>query len=52
MSEKLHNKETVSHEEILMSLVYSQEAMIILLEKKGLIKRSELLEEIRILKDW
>ncbi|MFH1703295.1 MAG: hypothetical protein ABIB41_07690 [Nitrospirota bacterium] len=38
--------ETVSFEELLMNNVYTQEALIYLLEKKGLIDRKELLEEI------
>jgi hypothetical protein len=40
----------VSFEELLMSNVYTQEALINLLEKRGLIDRKELLEEIRRLK--
>ena len=39
--------ETVSFEELLMSNVYTQEALINLLEKKGLINKRELLEEIK-----
>ena len=42
--------ETVSFEELLMSNVYTQEALINLLEKKGLIDEKELLEEIKRLK--
>lgn len=51
MAEKFNNKETASHEEIIMSLVYTQGALVMLLEKKGIIKRGELLEEIKQLKD-
>jgi hypothetical protein len=47
MAEKLDPKEIVSFEEILMSNVYTQEALINLLEAKGIIKKAELLQEIR-----
>ena len=46
MGNKLGPKETVSFEEILMSNVYAQEAMINMLERKGLLSRKEVLEEI------
>ena len=51
MAEKLDPKETVSFEELLMSNVYTQEALINLLEKKGIITKAELLEEIKRLRD-
>ena len=51
MAEKLDPKETVSFEEVLMSNVYTQEALINLLEKKGIITKAELLEEIKRLED-
>jgi hypothetical protein len=41
----------VSFEEILMSNVYTQEALINLLEEKGIIAKAELLEEIKKLRD-
>ena len=47
MAEKLDPKETVSFEEVLMSNVYTQEALINLLDAKGIIKKPELLQEIR-----
>jgi hypothetical protein len=47
MAKKLDAKETVTFEELLMSNMYTQEALINLLVKKGLIKKQELLEEIR-----
>ncbi len=47
MTEKIDPKETVTFEELLMSNVYVQEALINLLEKKGLIDKEELLEEIK-----
>ncbi len=50
VTEKIDPKETVTFEELLMSNVYTQEALINLLEKKGLIDKNELLEEIKILK--
>jgi len=51
MGEKLDPKETVSLEELLMSNVIEQEALINLLEKKGFISKAELLEEIKKLRD-
>jgi hypothetical protein len=50
MADKLDPKETVSFEELLMSNVYTQEALVNLLVKKGLINTSDLLEEIQKLK--
>jgi hypothetical protein len=47
MAEKLDMKEIVSFEELLMSNIYTQEALINLLEAKGIIKKAELLQEIR-----
>ncbi len=51
MAEKVASKETVSFEEILMSNVYTQEALINLLESKGIITKAELLEEIKRLRN-
>ena len=51
MAEKPDRKETVSFEELLMSNVIEQEALVNLLEKKGVITKGELLEEIKRLKD-
>jgi len=50
MAEKRIQKETVSLEELVMSNVYTQEALINLLEKKGLFKKEELLEELKRMK--
>ena len=50
MTEKLDPRETVTFEELFMSNVYTQEALINLLEKKGLIEKKELLEEIKRVK--
>ncbi len=44
-------KKVVSFEELLMSNVYTQEALINLLEAKGIIRKEELLEEIKRLKE-
>ena len=46
MAEKLDPKEVVTFEELLMSNMYTQEALINLLVKKGIIKKEEVLEEI------
>jgi len=50
MGEKLDPKETATFEELLMSNVYTQEALINLLEKKGIINKEELLKEIKRLR--
>jgi hypothetical protein len=50
MTEKLDPRETVTFEELFISNVYTQEALINLLEKKGLIEKKELLEEIKRLR--
>jgi hypothetical protein len=41
MAEKLDAKETVSFEELLMSNVYTQEALINLLDSKGIISKAD-----------
>jgi hypothetical protein len=51
MAEKLDAKETVSFEELLMSNVYTQEALINLLAAKGIITKGEMLEEIKKIRD-
>ncbi len=51
MAEKLDLKEMISFEELLMSNIYTQEALINLLETKGIITKAELLEEIKKLKE-
>lgn len=50
MAEKLDPKEVVSFKELLLSNVYEQEALINILERKGIISKAEILEEIRRLK--
>ena len=50
MAEKIDQREVASLEEVLMSNVFTQEALINLLEAKGIIKKSELLDEIKRLR--
>ena len=50
MADKLDPKETVTFEELLMSNTIEQEALVNLLEKKGIISKAELLDEIGRLK--
>jgi len=47
MAHKLDKKEIVSFEEVFISNVIEQEALVNLLVKKGLISKEELLEEIK-----
>ncbi len=51
MAEKLDPKEVVSFEELLMRNVIEQEALVNLLERKGVITKAELLEEIKSLRE-
>jgi hypothetical protein len=51
LAEKLDPKEAVSFEELLRSNVIEQEALVNLLERKGVITKAELLEEIKRLRD-
>jgi hypothetical protein len=48
MAEKLDQKQTVSFKELLMSEVIQVEALINLLDEKGIISKKELLEEMKI----
>lgn len=50
MADKLDSKKAATFEELLLSEVYTREALINLLEKKGLINKKELLEEIKRLR--
>ena len=50
MAEKVDPRETVGLEELLISNVIEQEALVNLLVAKGIIKKSELLDEIKKLK--
>ena len=47
MTKKDKTRETVPLEEVVMSNVYSQEAIVNLLEKKGLLTKKEVLEEMK-----
>jgi hypothetical protein len=47
MAEKLDPKEIVSFEEVLMSEVIHSEALVNLLDRKGIISKRELLEEMK-----
>lgn len=50
MADKLDPKEVVTVEELAISNMYTQEAIINLLERKGLLTKQEVLEEIQRLK--
>ena len=50
MAEKLDKKETVSVEELLISQSYEIGAIVSLLEKKCLLTREEIIEEIKRLR--
>lgn len=47
MAEKLDPKDLVSFKELLMSEIIPSEAIINLLDKKGIISKRELLEEMK-----
>ena len=47
MAEKLDPKEVVNFKELLMSEVIQSEALINLLDRKGIITKRELLEEMK-----
>jgi glycyl-tRNA synthetase alpha subunit len=47
MAEKLDPKEIVDFKELLMSEVIQSEALINILDKRGVISKKELLEEIK-----
>ena len=47
MAEKLDPKQIVDFKELLMSEVIQSEALINLLDKKGIISKQELLEEMK-----
>ncbi len=46
MGKKLDQKEAVSLEEVVLTNVFTQETLINILERKGLMSKKELLEEI------
>ncbi|HPX31305.1 MAG TPA: hypothetical protein PKW92_09505 [Smithella sp.] len=47
MAEKLGTKEIVTAEELLMSEVIQMEALINILDRKGIVSKQELLEEMK-----
>jgi hypothetical protein len=49
MGKKLYSKEIVDFKELLLSEVIQSEALINLLDKKGIISKQELLEEMKII---
>jgi hypothetical protein len=51
MAEKLDQKQIVDFKELLMSEVIQSEAIINLLDKKGIISKQELLEEMKRVQD-
>ncbi|MDY6861958.1 MAG: hypothetical protein SV062_03110 [Thermodesulfobacteriota bacterium] len=50
MAKKFDQKEKVSIEELLTYEIITTEALINLLDRKGLVSKKEVLEEIRVLK--
>jgi glutamine synthetase type III len=51
MAEKLNQKKVVTVEEAIIVQAIESEALVNLLEKKGLIDKKELLEEIKMLRE-
>jgi hypothetical protein len=49
MAEQLDPNEFAGYKEALLSQVFTLDALIILLERKGLITKEEVIEEIKIL---
>jgi hypothetical protein len=47
MAEQQDSEETVPLEEVVMSNVYTQEAIVNLLEKKGVLTKQEVMEEMK-----
>ena len=50
MAEKLDKEEVVSLEEVVVSHAFEMMALITILEKKGILSRTEILEEIKNMK--
>ena len=50
MAQKLDRKETVTFEELLVNNTYEQEALVNILERKGIITKEEIIEEMKRLK--
>lgn len=47
MAKQQDDKETASFKQLLLSNAYQQEAMLNILERKGLISKQEVLDEIK-----
>jgi hypothetical protein len=47
MAEKVDDKEMVTAQELITSMVYAQEAVVRLLERKGILTQKEVLDEIK-----
>jgi uncharacterized membrane protein len=47
MAQALDEKETIDLQELLMSIIFLSKALINLLDRKGLVSKQELLEEIK-----
>lgn len=47
MAEKLNTEEVVSLEDVVVSHAFEMMALITILEKKGILSRAEILEEIK-----
>ena len=50
MAEVLDERQTVSVEELALSNAFQLEALINLLERKGILRKEEILEELKCLK--
>ncbi len=50
MANKLDKKETASFQEALIATIFQQEAVLNILERKGLLTREEVMQEILELK--
>ena len=51
MAERLDPKETTDADELIVSMVYTEEAIIRLLEQKGILTEREVLDEIKQIRD-
>ena len=47
MTDKPNTKQAITIEELVMSNVYTQEALVSLLEKKGILTQKEVLDEVK-----
>lgn len=50
MAERLDPKETTDVEELLVTIVYTEEAIVRLHERKGILTQREVLDEIKIIR--